>query len=345
MEIFTFPHELTMDSSIQFINHIFDNTGHDEYMFDFNNLSWIEPFSLLYVSKHIKEFLDLNKKSNIQFNIPNNKIHSRDCLSYADHMAFFRSCGFGFGTKVVKKKGNNNYIPITSMPIKKLDKKANNRYTKIHNIIEEEAQRLSQVLTHTNNGPVFDVISYSFREIIRNVYEHSNSESYEYCGQYWPTKQKAELCLIDNGIGLKASLLNNPYLEIENDRDAVLMSYLPGISGKMYKGVKKVKHDVWQNSGYGLYMLNRICRNGNGSFFLASYSSGIMVERNDKIDFTTKVKGTCIRLVLDISSINNLRDILTKFSKEGNAISSKYKGTSKIKASTASRMVSEDFML
>ncbi|WP_159570407.1 hypothetical protein [Sulfurimonas sp. CVO] len=29
------------------------------------------------------------------------------------------------------------------------------------------------------------------------------------------------------------------------------MALLPGISGKMYKGVKERKHDEWQNSGFG----------------------------------------------------------------------------------------------
>ncbi|WP_092949868.1 hypothetical protein [Roseateles sp. YR242] len=42
----------------------------------------------------------------------------------------------------------------------------------------------------------------------------------------------------------------------------------------------------WANSGFGLYMTNRICRNG-GNFFIASGATSMLLTRGGKVSATT----------------------------------------------------------
>lgn len=78
---------------------------------------------------------------------------------------------------------------------------------------------------------VFDVIQYSIREILRNSAEHNEGESVSILAQYWPTKDLAEIVIIDDGIGVPHSLYGNGYVECANSREALKFALLPGISG------------------------------------------------------------------------------------------------------------------
>ncbi len=343
METILLPKLIDAKQAILIINEFSQIPEGETITLDFSRVEWLIPFSLLYLSNHIR-ILQEGRKIKIDARFPDgNYRHSN--LSYLDHMAFYRNCGFKFGNRVGHIKGTDTNIPITSIPLKKYSRQALNQYVQVYTIIEQESARLAKVLAHQDSGDVFDALQYCFREIIRNVYEHSESGTFEYCAQYWPQKHRAEIALLDNGRGLRASLSQNPYLEIENDRDAVQFSFLPAISGTMYKGVKKKWYNVYQNSGYGLYMTSRLCRSGNGVFLIGSGDAAIMVNEVEeyKIDYEMTCHGTVVQLVLDTSRITNLRGMLRQFTLEGYEISRNFEGTGKIKASTASRLVTKDF--
>ena len=100
-----------------------------------------------------------------------------------------------------------------------------------------------------------------------------------------------EVAILDVGLGVRHGLRNNPDLNITSDRDALHLALLPGISGKMYRGVKRRSNDAWQNSGFGLYMTSRICRAG-GSFFIASSGAGMLLDSGGKHDRETSYQAT-----------------------------------------------------
>ncbi len=148
--------------------------------------------------------------------------------------------------------------------------------------------------------------------------------------------------MLDTGIGIRKGIERNPYLKIETERDALHLSLLPGISGKMYKGIKERKHDEWQNSGFGLYMTNRICRNG-GSFFIVSNDSSVLLSSDGKEDIECNYKGTALRLQIDTNSITKYRDMLSRFRQEGYETAKRFSGDDAIKPSIASTMLKRDF--
>lgn len=128
---------------------------------------------------------------------------------------------------------------------------------------------------------------------------------------------------------------------MKNDHDAIHAALLPSVSGKMFKGIKVRKNDVWQNSGYGLYMTSRLCRHG-GNFFIGSGDSSFQLQGQNKTYFNFSHKGTIIRLVMRPSQIGTLNEKLLQFSKEGKEIAKGIKGT-KLLASKASQMLTNDF--
>ncbi len=177
---------------------------------------------------------------------------------------------------------------------------------------------------------------------IRNVVEHSGSEIIEYCAQYWPSKNLVEFAVLDTGHGIMHGLSANPFLNIKDERDALHLALLPGVSGKMYKGVKRRKNDEWQNSGFGLYMTSRICRNG-GDFFIASNDRSVFLDSRSKKDLECRYKGVALRLRINTSNISTYSDMLARYRDEGFAAAKKFSGQDAIEPSVASTMLARDF--
>ena len=326
----TIPQSLDLQNTLIFPNHLYDLPEADEYVFNFQNLEWFEPFSLLYLSSEIQLIRD--KYSTKKFKAINHLTKS-----YAGHMGFFKAFGCNFGNIPGQTAGNRNYIPITIYNCELLRREAAKGYEKVGQFIENNASKAASLLTRTNSGEIYDVLTYSIREIIRNVIEHSESKRFGFCAQYWPSKNKVELSVLDRGIGIKAGLDSNPHLNIQNDHEALNFSLMPGISGKAYKGARQPKDDHWANTGYGLYMTSRLCREG-GSFFIASGKTSLLLSENSKENISAPFNGTALRLILNTNRLNSLDEMLTKYRQDALEFN-----CNNISASAASMMLSRDF--
>ncbi|GGD51889.1 hypothetical protein [Lacimicrobium alkaliphilum] len=329
------PQNLSLTNALNFCNRLWDLEHSDEYEFDFANLGRVEPFTMAYVANELKRFRKTKPKS--KFTALNHKNKS-----YAAHMGFFRAFGLKFGNEPGEAAGSSTYLPLTILNVADLEQEAADSYDHVGNVIEAKSEQIAKILTRQESGDLVDTLTFSIREILRNVVEHSESEIIEYCAQYWPTKKLVELAVLDTGNGIMHGLSTNPYLNINNERDALHLAMLPGVSGKMYKGVKKRKHDEWQNSGFGLYMTSRICRNG-GDFFIASNDKSIFLDRTSKNDLECKYKGTALRLRIDTSNIYSYSEMLAQYRNEGYEAAKKFSGKDAIEPSIASTMLARDF--
>ena len=179
---------------------------------------------------------------------------------------------------------------------------------------------------------------------MRNVLEHSKSRSLEYCGQFWPSYNKVEIAILDNGIGLRESLKANPFIQVESDSDAIQQALMPAVSSKNFQGSRINRNDPWHNSGFGLYMINRICRLG-GNFLICSGDHGIRLDENGKkhINIGHYCKGTAVRMVLNTNKLTELNKMLAVFKIEGYESAKKFKGVDMYAASVSSQMLSRDF--
>jgi hypothetical protein len=220
------------------------------YELDFGKVSFVTPAWMLVVGDAIRSFRLARPETKRR------AINFRH-LSYPAYVGFFQYFGLEYGQAPAEAPGSNTYIPITQVDVGQLRAKAAEKFLPVGELIEEDARQLARVLTQLSQGEVIDTLTYSIREIVRNVIEHSESPSYTIVAQYWPAKNCAELAVSDVGCGILKSLKQNPKLEVESDLDALKLSLLPGISSKAWR--RRNSSDAWANSGYGLFMTQRLC--------------------------------------------------------------------------------------
>ncbi len=297
----------------------------------------IEPFTMIYIAKMIRDY-DKKYDKNIF-------CQGHEDKEYASNMAFFRAFGLKHGREPNCVDGNNRFVPFTILRIQTIKDEASKEWQVEQEIIEKRAEHLAQILSQQETSNLVDALTFSIREIMRNVFEHSESRSIEYCAQYWPSYHKVEIAILDNGIGLKKSLNDNPFIEVECDSDAIQQALMPAISSKSYKGAYIDKNNPWQNSGFGLYMISRICRLG-GSFLICSGDHGIKLNEQGKehLNLGHNFNGTAVRIILNTSKLTQLSTMLSTFRDEGYEIAKEIKDIGVYTASAASQMLSRDFI-
>ncbi|MBJ8433054.1 hypothetical protein [Acinetobacter pittii] len=332
--------KLTFNSSIDYCEKIRDILISDikKIELDFRNLRTIEPFGIVYFSNFIKT---LTRLKDVDFTCI---FYDDENISYAKHMGLFQNCGFDIGKKPREQfpTCEKNHIPITIIDVETLKKEARDSYEEVGQIIENYSENLAKLLTSQKETILVDTLTYCFREILRNVVEHSESSKITFCAQYWPYLKKAEIVVLDRGKGIKNSLNENDTLPyIENDKDALNFALLPSISSKVPYGKKQKRRsdDFWKNSGFGLYMTHRIAGMG-GDFFIASGKHGLQWVQDEKRDYKVRLKGTILRMVIQTNNISTLQETLGKFRTEGFALAQELTKMD-IEPSTASLMLSK----
>jgi hypothetical protein len=298
---------------------------------DFSEIKFVEPFGMLYFATVLRHFRRSN--SSIRFVAEGYKQHH-----YAAHMGFFKAFGLDFGNEPGEAPGSTQYAPITPLAIAELRHEAINKQEDERETIERRAMALATLLIRQDSGPLQETLSYSLREIFRNVLEHSGADTIWYAAQYWPEKCEVELCILDEGIGIGQSLRRNPHLTIQTDHDAIDFALLPGISGVAFRGGPKQRKDPWANSGYGLFMISQLCRRG-GSFVAISGNGGVKVSEAGEERFDCRMDGTAIRLQLQTDRIGALGASLEELRSLGAKIAGDLRQEANITASMSSRML------
>lgn len=306
---------------------------------DFSTMGRVDPFALLYTSNAIKNLCSANP--DIQLNFKN--YHSR---TYPSNMGFFKSFGLNFGKNIGELSGGKNFLPICKINLEDISEISKNEWRDEQDILEEKAEQLAKILSRNTNDEILKTLIYSITEIMRNVFEHSESREIYYCAQHWPSYKKVDIAILDNGIGLKKSLLKNPHLDINNYSEAIQLSMMPGISSTNYKGSKRVdKSDKWRNTGFGLYMASRLGRNG-GQIAICSGNHCVYQDHSiEKKHFPLNhyFQGTAVKLLIDTTKIIDLASLLRKFKLEGFEIAKHHAIHGDIDGNSASQYITTDF--
>lgn len=307
------PDASQFDKMVAFSREISEFVQASEYEFDFANVAFVTPAWLVIVGSALRRFRDLR---------PNTRRRAINFkhLGYAAHVGFFKYFGVQFGRAPSEADGSDTYVPLTEISVHDLKSRSASAFVPAGEIIEEEAENLATLLTRRNEGDLFETLVYSIREIVRNVVEHSDADSYIFAAQYWPTQHTAEVAVADRGCGILASLRENPRLQIDNDADALKLALLPGISSKSWR--RSQQHDEWANSGYGLFMTQRLCSIG-GEFGLISGEHGLRITEANAELTETKTPGTTVVLRLNTARLGQLSNRLQEFRKEGRELAAK----------------------
>lgn len=302
--------------TLKFAREIFDNTPEDDIVvFDFSKMSTFDPLPMLIMGTTIRNYRH-------QFPEKTFYIDGYSGKSYAGTMGFFKyiSHSLGIGKLPGEAHGSNNYIPITPIKVDELQKNeiAQGNYMMIGEVIEKEAGRLARIVDR-GNQELHKLLTYLIREILRNIPEHAKTNTMWVCGQYWPTFELAEIAIADEGIGIYNSIIqNNSHKKYITDNEKALQWALKaGISEAFKPSMKKKSCDEWTNSGFGLYMVNEICKHLNGSFCIISYGNYMLIDNHGIKYGETNFRGTAIRMRVPSKKIENAQAIISKIASQG----------------------------
>lgn len=326
-----FPERLDLQGTLHVGAQLAELPEVDLYRVDFSNLGFVEPFGLLYIASKLRRYRQCHRNSRF-------KAEHFQHLEYAAHMGFFQAFGLNHGKGPGEAAGSMQYVPITCLSLKELRQEAASHYEDIRETIERVSMNLASVLVRCDSGSLHETISYSLREIFRNVLEHSGADSIWYAAQYWPAKGWVELSVLDEGVGIAATLARNPHLTQTSDFDANRAALLPGVSGVAFKGGPKQRRGHWANSGYGLFMTSQLCLRG-GTFVLISGNGGLILENHEQSNLNSAFKGTAIRLQFHVPDIRDLSGALEELRQRGAEIAGTLKQSANISASMSSRML------
>ncbi|MGE7023621.1 ATP-binding protein [Solibacillus cecembensis] len=331
--------DLKANNALAFCCNEYDFSNFTEVYVNAHNMNDVPPFGMLLVASKLRSIRQANQHAKFYINGIENK-------SYAAHMGFFKSFNVGFGKSPGEACGNTNYIPITKLNVKELRIESyNSDNGVVQSVIERKSRELAKVLTR-GNLYVEEIVTYSIREIMRNIVEHSTAEEIWFAAQYWSSKDTVEISLLDEGVGIKQAISINPNLVIKKPEDALLLSIEPGISGKAfkYKGRERIQEDsVWRNSGYGLYVTSKLCQLG-GDFLICSGEKALHIKGDKHQVVDTNFNGTAIRMRMKVSEIANFKgNLVDEIVSKGEAIAKENGDRANITASKVSRILTQTF--
>ena len=175
------------------------------------------------------------------------------------------------------------------------------------------------------------LFKYLIREMIRNSQEHGQTDCAWICGQNWKSKNKAEIAILDNGIGYKNSLIKK-HKNIENDEMAIRYALKPGVTESY---ISKFSLED-ENSGFGLYVASEVCDMLNGSFSILSGDTFLMKKGGGIVTYKTYMNGSIIKLSVDTSIKFNYYELLNLIVDKGEKL---------LKNNTASELSKGKFII
>lgn len=336
--------DLTLDNALRFSRELDSITPDEEMIFDFSGMSNFDPLPMLMIGSIMRSYR--NQFPDITF-----KLEGLDSpgKGYAGTMGFFKyiSSSIEIGKMPGEANGSLNYIPITPIVVDELEKSEYEKgnYMVLGELIEKEAGRLARIVDRGNNE-LHKLLTFLIREILRNTPEHAKTNTMWLCGQYWPSYELAEIAIVDEGIGIYESITQNvAHREyITDNATALKWALKAGISEAFKPSMKQKSRDEWANSGFGLYMVNEICKHLNGSFCIISYGNYLLIDNHGIKSGETLFKGTAIQMRVPSKKIANAQVIISQIASQGEAEARTIRNAFKT-ASTPSKGLMEELRI
>lgn len=326
--------DLNAKNALDFCNDNYDFSMYEKITYNYGYMSTFEPFGMLLAGSKIRTLSKLFPHA--KYYDSNFKQHD-----YAAHMGYFQSVNLKYGKKPGEAFGSSRYIPVTELKVKDLIIESYENIEVVQETIVRKSSELAKVLSQGNNN-LCEILSYSIRELMRNIVEHSESDVIWFAAQAWPSKDLVEIAILDEGVGVHQAISFNPNLDLDDHGDALMVAIEPGISGKAFIHNGKMRRQegtIWDNSGYGLYVTSEICQLG-GNFMICSGDKALVMKNNQYRLIETNFKGTAVRMRMEISTINRFGPtLINKIVSKGEKIASANSKKAIVRASKVSRLM------
>ena len=247
-------------------------------VFDLSQHNDCNPFNNLLIAQTLK---------NIKISSPDIKRSVIPCKnkatdSYLKHIGFYKFFGVEHGNDLGVAKANKNYVPITPIKFDQF----------FYDSIEKYGEQLAELLYFDKD--LYEFSKFAFVEVIRNIYEHSNSKDAYMSAQTWERFNLTEIAIIDSGCGISNALKR--IYKNQNESDLLRLSTSPGVSARSNHNFLD-KDDAWRNSGYGLYILKRLALEYGGSLMVCSNNYCDYYHKNGTIShYQTFYPGTALAI-------------------------------------------------
>lgn len=171
---------------------------------------------------------------------------------YLERMGLFEILQLDSQIPVQPHESAGRFIPITQIRDSQ----------ELHKFITEMIP-----LLHSEPEQV-EPIKYVISELVRNVFEHSESrDGAIVCAQYYQKSNIIRIGVVDCGIGIKKSI--NVSYSAEDDITAIRLALTPGITGKTQR-----VGGTETNAGAGLFFIKSIAK-VNRDFFMIYSGNGM----------------------------------------------------------------------
>ncbi len=306
------PKNLSPIKAVNFANFIGQCSEEEEFIYDFHQMQNCHPYGLLVIASAIRN----NKRRFAKSKHILENIEETQGGRFAASFGFYQSIGYDVGSAKEEDEIGDRYIPIKKISANDLHKEYTDT-TLLNEKVNRQSYTLADMLVSDQSQKVRDAIQYCFREIIRNTFEHGETDELWVCGQYWPSRDEAEIAILDEGIGIFRSLHSNQRITVRNCEEANALALQPGLSRMI--GMKQNPLDVWQNSGYGLYVASTLCAINGGYFIISSGDSAILISNGGQTNYTANQLGTaiCLNIHTNSKKLNNFDETLSAIVKEG----------------------------
>lgn len=278
---------------------------------DFAPLRSIEPFGLLYVGAALRTFFRQREYRGIA---AEGVRAGEPAHEYLAHVGFFQWLGIAVGNPPGAVPGGATWLPVTTLTRAELDQRITETGKPLGSVIHQECERLARLIAQSNQLKVTAPLAYCLREVIRNVFEHAETDRCALCAQKC-ADGNVELAVIDQGRGIRQSLEER--LQFATDDEALRSALRPGVS----RCPSTDPDNPWGNSGFGLFVLSELGRE-LGAFRVVSGEAALHLTGGEIRSETAIFRGTAIQVRLRRPKGTNLLDHIEAIIARGEAASS-----------------------
>lgn len=302
---------------------------------NFANMISARPFPMLYVMNRIRS---LSAKEDVQIRPVFSKRNTK-FSKFSKTIGWFKEMGLDEAQPTTYEDENVVALRMKSWNIQDFIDEAGP--TPIGELVRERAGWFAEVLSRKSHGELYLTIRYAIQELFRNSFEHSDGKSVTLFACYYKKKHKAEIAVIDDGIGIFQSLMKNKKLDAppKDNFAAIKIALHPGIS-KI--SMEDMGDEHFSNSGFGLFITSRLAKKF-GEFHIISNNDYLLLKTGRQIPNEYPLKGTSVALSLDLEYSGEVAREITDLVDEGNRQVSELTGGKLPNASTASKSLHDDF--
>ena len=188
----------------------------------------------------------------------------QNVMSYMQRADYYSMLGIDVPEGFKRHDTSTRLLPVSKIPIDELEAEPN----------RIAGQLKTLILSHLKlSESVSDNMDLALGEIIDNVVQHSGASAPGVaCAQYYPSDAFIEVCVADCGVGIPASMAENPDYVGLSDADLLAMAFEQKTGqwyGRSHTGTNKV------SGGMGLSFASHLVRAIGGHIWAISRNTAI----------------------------------------------------------------------